>query len=129
MHDESWCISKANNCKSWLTNHRRFNFTTRNVLVIMHASLRAFRMVTPNFRVPPKVFIILLNRPSQLIRQYFPRQLVQVSLFANILPLQNFSMYGIYRTIQNFGRKFWQNGSYQNLVDNILANAHANYYS
>ena len=61
----------------------------------MHASLRAFGMVTPNFRAPPKVFIILLNRPSRLIRQYFPRQLVQVSLFANILPRQNFPTYGI----------------------------------
>ena len=59
---------------------------------IMHASLRAFGMVTP---APPKVFIVLLNRPSQLIRQHFPRQLVQVSLFANILPLQNFPTYGI----------------------------------
>ena len=42
---------------------------------------------------PPKVFIILkdfLNWPNQLIRQYFTCQLVQVSLFANILPLQNF---------------------------------------
>ena len=36
----------------------------------------------------------------------------------------------MYHTIQNLGgRKFWQNGSYQKLVDNILANAHANYYS
>ena len=61
----------------------------------MHASLRAFGMVTPNFHAPPKVFIILLNRISQLIRQYFTRQLVQVSLFANILPLQNFPTYGI----------------------------------
>ena len=94
MYNESWCISKANNCRSWLTNHRRFNFTTRNVQAIMHASLRAFRMVTPNFHAPPKVFIILLNRPSQLIRQYFTRQLVQVSLFAKILPLQNFPTYG-----------------------------------
>ena len=61
----------------------------------MHALLRAFGMVTPNFRAPPKVFIILLNRPGQVIRQYFPYQLVQVSLFANILPLQNFPMYDI----------------------------------
>ena len=50
-------------------------------------------MVTPNFRAPPKVFITVLI--SQLIRQYFTRQLVQVSLFANILPLQNFPMYGM----------------------------------
>ena len=61
----------------------------------MHASLRAFGIVTPNFRAPPKVFVILLNRISQLIHQYFTRQLVQVSLFANILPLQNFPTYGI----------------------------------
>ena len=61
----------------------------------MHASLRAFGMVTPNFWVPPKVFIILfINHTSQLIRQYFTRQLAQVSLFANILPLQNFPTYG-----------------------------------
>ena len=47
--------------------------------------------------VPPNVFIFsqwLVNRPNQLIRQYFTRQLVQVSLFANILPLQNFPTYG-----------------------------------
>ena len=62
---------------------------------IIHALLHAFRMVTPNFHVPPKVFIILLNCISQLIRQYFTRQLVQVSLFANILPLQNFPTYSI----------------------------------
>ena len=31
-----------------------------------------------------------------LIRQYSTRQLVQVSLFANILPLQNFLTYGTY---------------------------------
>ena len=62
---------------------------------IMHTSLRAFGVVTPNFRAPPKVFIILLNRTSQLIRQYFTRQLVQVILFANILPLQNFPTNGI----------------------------------
>ena len=37
----------------------------------------------------------LLNRPSQLIRQYFIRQLVQVSLFVNLLPLQNFPTYGM----------------------------------
>ena len=87
-------ISKANNYRSWLTNHRRFNFTTRNMQTIIHALLRTFRMVMPNFCAPPKVFIILLNRISQLIRQYFTRQLVQVSLFANILPLQNFPTYG-----------------------------------
>ena len=48
--------------------------------------------------VPPNVFIFsqwLVNRPNQLIRQYFTRQLVQVSLFTNILPLQNFPTYGI----------------------------------
>ena len=88
-------ISKANNCISWLTNHRRFNFTARSMQTIVHASLRAFRMVTPNFRTPPKAFIILLNCTNQLIRQYFARQLVQISLFANILPLQNFPTYGI----------------------------------
>ena len=55
LHDESWCISKANNCKSWLTNHRRFNFTTRNVQTSIHASLCAFGIVTPNFRVPPNL--------------------------------------------------------------------------
>ena len=46
---------------------------------------------------PPNVFIFsqsLVNRPNQLIRQYFTRQLVQVSIFANILPLQNFPTYG-----------------------------------
>ena len=66
----------------------------------MHALLRAFRMVTPNFRVPPKVFIILLNRVSQLICQYFTRQLAQVSLFANILPLKNFPTYGTLFDVQ-----------------------------
>ena len=35
----------------------------------------------------------LLNRASQLIHQYFIRQ---VSLFANILPLQIFPTYGIH---------------------------------
>ena len=49
----------------------------------------------PNFRVPPKAFIILLNRTNQLIHQYFTRQLVRISLFTNILPLQNFPTYGI----------------------------------
>ena len=53
----------------------------------------------PNFRVPAKVFVIVLNRPTQLICQYFPSQLIQVSLFANILPLQNFPMYGILLTL------------------------------
>ena len=47
-------ISKANNCRSWLTNHRRFNFTTRNMQTIIHASLRVFGMVTPNFRTPQR---------------------------------------------------------------------------
>ena len=78
----------------------------------MHASLRAFGMVTPNFRAPPKVFIIPLNRPSQLIRQYFTRQLVQVSLFAKILPLQNFPTYGIMVSIRIHklsGTSFWKN--------------------
>ena len=44
-----------------------------------------------------KVFIFsqLVNRPSQLIRQYFTCQLAQVSLFANISSLQNFPTYGI----------------------------------
>ena len=96
LHDEYWCINKANNCRSWLTNHRRFNFTTRNVQTIIHASLCAFGMVMPNFCEPPKAFIILLNYISQLIWQYFTCQLVQVSLFANILSLQNFPMYGNY---------------------------------
>ena len=64
-------INRINFC-TMNPNHRRFNFTTRNVQTIMHASLHTFAMVTPNFHVPPKVFIyILLNRPSQLIHQYF----------------------------------------------------------
>ena len=33
----------------------------------------------------------LLNRPSQLICQYFIRQFIQVSVFANILPTPKFS--------------------------------------
>ena len=37
----------------------------------------------------------IYNSVSRLIRQYFTRQLAQVSLFANILPLQNFPTYGI----------------------------------
>ena len=42
-----------------------------------------------NLHMPPKVFIILLNWPSQLIHQYFTHKFVQISLFANISPLQN----------------------------------------
>ena len=42
-----------------------------------------------------QTYLYFSNRPNQLIRQYFTRQLVQVSLFANILPLQYFPTYGI----------------------------------
>ena len=63
---------------------------------IVHALLRASEWLRPTSARPPKVFIILLNRINQLIRQYFTCQLVQVSLFDNILPLQNFSTYGSY---------------------------------
>ena len=41
-----------------------------------------------------QTYLYFSNRPNQLIRQYFIRQLVQVSLFANILPLQYFPTYG-----------------------------------
>ena len=41
-----------------------------------------------------QTYLYLVNRPNQLIRQYFTRQLVQVSLFANILLLQIFPTYG-----------------------------------
>ena len=43
-----------------------------------------------------QTYLYFSNRPNQLIRQYFTRQLVQVCLFANILPLQNFPTYGIW---------------------------------
>ena len=51
LHNESW----YKQYRSWLTNHRRFIFTTRNVQTIIHALLSAFGMVTSNFRVPPNV--------------------------------------------------------------------------
>ena len=60
---------------------------------IVHALLHAFGMVMLNFHVPPKTFNYN-SRTNQLIRSYFTRQLVQISLFANILPLQNFPTYG-----------------------------------
>ena len=42
-----------------------------------------------------QTYLYFSNWPNQLVRQYFTRQLVQVSLFANILPLQNFPTYGM----------------------------------
>ena len=75
--------------------YRRFNFTTRNVyyLHIFYAPSNGILITDYMYT---KVFIILnslLNRLSQLIHQCFTCQLVQFSVFANILPLQNFSTY------------------------------------
>ena len=50
-----------------------------------------------------QTYLYLVNRPNQLIRQYFTRQLVQVSLFANILLLQIFPTYGILRYLRTVG--------------------------
>ena len=91
---ESWCISKVNSCRSWLTNHRRFNFTTRNVqtlkllLTRFITCLQTKRLLIMCLQKCLYILNGLLNLPSQLICQYFI--LVQVSLFASILPLQIF---------------------------------------
>ena len=90
LHNESWCISKMNSCRNWLTNHRRFNFTTRNVQTlkllltcfVMRLQMKFLLLIT---WLQKYLYILngLLNWPSQLIHQYFIRQLVQVSLFTN----------------------------------------------
>ena len=86
-------VSKVNSCRSWLTNHRRFNFTTRNVQTLKLLFTRFITCLQTKFLLlitclQKYLYILhgLLNRPSQLIRQYFIQQLVQVSLFTNILP-------------------------------------------
>ena len=47
-------------------------------------------MFMPNLHMPPKVFIILLNWPSQLIHQYFTHKFVQIQYFTP----PKFAMYG-----------------------------------
>ena len=60
--------------------------------------LRAFkRQYLITDYVPPNY---IKTKPVHLTK-YFTLQLVQVSLFANILPLQNFPMYGIHQYFCN----------------------------
>ena len=34
-HNEKWYISKVKSCRTWLTNHKGFNCTTRNVQYVL----------------------------------------------------------------------------------------------
>ena len=49
----------------------------------------------------------------QLILQCFTLQLVQIVLFANVLPLQNFPVYGLISTIIHMYIHFFLGGCYQ----------------
>ena len=98
LRDESWCISEVNSCRSWLTNHRRFNFTTRNVQTLKLLLTRFVTCLQMKFLLLitclQKYLYIpmdLLNRPNQLIRQCFLRQLVRISVICQYFTPPKFS--------------------------------------
>ena len=58
-----------------------------------------------NFYLPSTSFCNQLQQYIQLIHQYFTHQLVCLTPFVNILPLQNFPMHSIYNQITLYGLK------------------------
>ena len=97
LHDESWCI-----CKKLVNQSQKVQFHYNKRANSQNIATHFVKRLQTKFlilitRLQNYLYILhgLLNRPSQLIRQYFIHQLVQVSLFANILPLQNFPTYGM----------------------------------
>ena len=86
-------ISIVISYRSWLTNHRvQFHYKERANAQITDYAL-CYKHLQTVIVITKSIYICngLLNQPSQLISQYFTRQLVQVSLFTNMLPLQIFS--------------------------------------